>query len=62
MKLEQYVRKHYNSVAEASRDFGVSRQYLYELFNGKSTPSPTTAKRIEKCTGGKVTAASLLGV
>jgi DNA-binding phage protein len=62
MKLEQYVRKHYKTVSSAAKEFGISRQYLYALFNGKSIPRPKTAKRIEKCTGGKITAASLLGV
>lgn len=62
MKLETYVRRHYASVAEAARDFGISRQYLYEIFHKRTTPRPSTAKRIEKCTKGTITAASILGV
>jgi len=62
MKLEKYVRKNYKSVAEAARNFGISRQYLYELFNKTSTPRVSTARRISKITGGVVTETELMGI
>jgi|ADurb_Ile_02_Slu_FD_contig_91_556504_length_1687_multi_2_in_0_out_0_4 DNA-binding transcriptional regulator YdaS (Cro superfamily) len=62
MNLETYVRSNYKSVAEAARRFGISRQYLYALFNGTTTPRPRTARRIERVTNGAIRAAKLLGV
>jgi DNA-binding XRE family transcriptional regulator len=62
MKLETYVRNNYPSVAEAAREYGVTRQYLYSLFRGKNRPRLKLAKLIEDKTKGKVSAAELMGL
>jgi len=41
-------------VSQLSRRSGVSRQQLYNLAAGKSSPSIKTMDRIEKATRGKV--------
>jgi antitoxin HigA-1 len=40
------------SVAEAAKGFGVTRQQLYNVINGKSAITPEMAVRIEKALGG----------
>ena len=62
MKLETYVRKNYTNISQAARDYGVTRQYLYDLFKEKHRPRLELAKLIESKTSGKVKAAQLMGL
>jgi DNA-binding phage protein len=62
MKLETYVRRNYDNISQAARDYGITRQYLYALFKQKHRPRLELAKKIESKTDGKITAAELMGL
>ena len=49
---------HYTEIAEM---FGMSVSQFYRILQGQPT-RPKTAKRIELATGGRVKAATLLGI
>lgn len=63
MTLAEYIAAHGTA---AKRDLaaktGLRWQTIHEIAEGRSTPKPETARKIEAATDGAVSAASLLGV
>jgi len=63
MDLSEYVAKHGTAVKKKiARKARLRWQTVHDIAEGNSTPRPETAKRIEKATGGAVTALELLGL
>lgn len=60
--LSQYLDNRRGRAAELARSAGVSVGTISSLRNGQRRASSDLAKKIERATGGIVTAASLLGV
>ena len=54
MKLNDYVKSHEMSIAEAARSFGSTNQAMYYWTKGLRIPRPATMKKIQAWTGGKV--------
>ena len=50
MKLAKYLNKNAVSIAQLSRDTGISRQTLYNYVKGKRTPTIESAWKIEQAT------------
>jgi predicted transcriptional regulator len=61
MTLSQWCERDGRHLSEIAAEFGISLSQLYRLLDGNGT-RPATAKRIQTATGGKVRAATLLGV
>lgn len=61
MTLSEWCARDGRHLSEIAAAFGISLSQLYRLLSGEGT-RPATAKRIQTATGGKVRAATLLGV
>jgi DNA-binding transcriptional regulator YdaS (Cro superfamily) len=63
MTLAEYVKVHGKKVKRVlAKKAGVRWATVHDIAEGRTTPRPETAKKIEKATRGQVTAASLLGL
>lgn len=60
MTLSEFLVEQKWTHAEAAQRLGVSRSYLTQIIRGQRAPSLALAVKIERLTGGAVTAASLL--
>ena len=60
MRLGTYLRERRMTQREFAVRIGVSRSYLSMLISGAKVPSLKTATKIEKETGGEVTATAML--
>lgn len=62
MNLSDYF--HQNAVEQQvfAKKVGISKSLLSRIKNGTRKPRIDVAKKIEKATGGKVTAAALIGL
>lgn len=59
--LSEYIAKHGTAAKRALADAtGLRWATIHDIAEGRSTPKPETAKKIEAATGGDVTAAELL--
>ena len=54
MKLNEYVKSHSMSIAEAARSFGSTTQSMYYWAKGLRIPRPAAMKKIQAWTDGKV--------
>jgi len=62
MKLKKYREQYNLSIITIAKTLRVSRQHIYDIEAGKTFPSRTLAKLIERKTSGQVTARELLGL
>lgn len=63
MTLAQYLDKQgHGALTRLAKALGTSKGYLSDIRDNNRTPSVTFAVRLEKATGGEVTAISLLGL
>ena len=60
MRLGAYLRERSMTQREFAERIGVSRSYLSMLISGSKIPSLKIATKIEKETGGEVTAIAML--
>lgn len=60
MRLGAYLRERSMTQREFAERIGVSRSYLSMLISGSKIPSLKIATKIEKETGGEVTATAML--
>ena len=60
MRLGTYLRERRMTQREFAERIGVSRSYLSMLISGSKIPSLKIATKIEKETGGEVTAIAML--
>jgi predicted transcriptional regulator len=61
MTLNQWCERDGRHLSDIAAEFGISLSQLYRLLSGEGTRK-ATAIRIQAITGGKVRAATLLGV
>ena len=59
--LANFITQSGESRSAWADKIGISRSYLSDILNGNKVPSLPVAVRIERLTGGKVTAAMLAG-
>lgn len=59
MELKDYIKNNGKSMADAAREIGVSRQYLYFLCDGNSC-GKKTALKIERWSNGNVDLMALM--
>jgi DNA-binding transcriptional regulator YdaS (Cro superfamily) len=62
MTLDQWCEQDGRGPSAQAKALGISRATLWRLRGGDHPILPDTAKRIELATGGKVKAATLLGL
>jgi DNA-binding transcriptional regulator YdaS (Cro superfamily) len=62
MTLDEWCEQDRRGPSAQAKALGISRATLWRLRGGDHAILPDTARRIEQATGGKVRAATLLGV
>jgi predicted transcriptional regulator len=58
--LKKYISERNISPRDFASEVDISISYLYHIINGVRRPSPETALKIEKATGGEVKAVDLI--
>jgi DNA-binding transcriptional regulator YdaS (Cro superfamily) len=62
ISFQEFYESMPGSKADFAREIGVTWPFLWMLYKGKRRPKPETALKIQAATGGRVTAAGLLGI
>lgn len=60
MKLEEWFEKKGETIFSLAKKSGVSRQTIYDLLAGRTTPRVATAKKLSQGTRGAVSTKNIL--